>query len=122
MFETLKKSRLLSHIALERVGVYLELIGIEIKLHGREIAMRMIGYAAAIFFAILAVIFIGVAIILTFWDSPYRTGAAWGVVALYVVVAGLGLFFSRRHTPSESTFSTLRNELKQDIELVKESI
>jgi uncharacterized membrane protein YqjE len=121
VFETLKKSRLISHIALERIGVYLSLIGIEMKLHGREIAMRIVGYAVALLFTVLAAIFIGVAIILTFWET-HRAIAAWGVVVLYLIMAGIGFSFSRRHTPAESTFSTLRNELKQDIELVKESI
>lgn len=122
MFETLHKSKEISAIALDRLGDYLELLRIELKLQGRELGVLLLGYAVGAIFALLVTIFFGVAIILTFWDTPYRALAAWFVVLLYGAVSGAGIAMARKHARAGSAFSTLRNELKQDVELVKESI
>jgi uncharacterized membrane protein YqjE len=122
VFETLHKSKQISAIALDRLGDYLELLRIEMKLQGRELGVLLLGYAVGAIFALLVTIFFGVAIILTFWDTPYRALAAWFVVLLYGAVSGAGIAMARKHAYAGSAFSTLRNELKQDVELVKESI
>lgn len=121
MFETLQKSRQISVIAMDRIGDYLELLRIELKLQGRELAMQMLGYVAAGLFGLLAVVFIGIAIILSFWNSQYLPVAAWGVVALYLAAAGAGVWLARQHATG-SALNTLRTELKRDVELVKESL
>jgi uncharacterized membrane protein YqjE len=122
VFETLHKSKLLSSIALDRLGDYLELLRVEMKIQGRDLGMHLLGYAIAGLFGLLAVIFVGVAIILTFWDSPHRTLAAWGVVVLYLAAAGAGMTLVLKPSQSGSAFSTLRNEIKRDVDAVKESI
>jgi uncharacterized membrane protein YqjE len=122
VFETLHKSKQISVIAMDRIGDYIELLRIEMKLQGRELGVLMLGYAVGAIFGLLAAIFIGFAIIVSFWDTPYRTGAAWFVVFLYAVVAAVSILVARKHIPSRSAFSTLRNELKRDVELVKETI
>jgi uncharacterized membrane protein YqjE len=122
MFETLHKSKQISVIALDRLGDYIELLRIELKLQGRELAMQLLGFAVAGLFGLLAAIFVGVALIVSFWDSDYRGLAAWFVVALYLAVAGIGMWLSSKHKPAVSAFSTLRNELKRDADLVKESL
>lgn len=122
MFETLHKSKQISVIALDRLGDYIELLRIELKLQGRELGMQLLGYMVAALFGVLIALFLGVAIIVTFWDSPYRTLAAWGVVVLYGAIVAAAISFSLKHSRSESAFSTLRNELKRDVDLVKESI
>lgn len=121
--QTLQKSKQISVIALDRLGDYFELLRIDLKLQGREIATHMMGYAIAGLFGFLASVFIGLAIILSFWDTEYRTMAAWAVVALYLAAAGVGIYFTRKHmTPTDSAFATLREELKRDVDLVKENI
>lgn len=122
MFETLQKSKQISVIALDRLGDYMELLRIELKLSGRELAMQAVGYAAAALFGLLAVVFVGIAIILSFWDTEYLAIAAWGVVALYLAAAGIGIWLARRHAGKASAFDTLRTELKRDVDLVKENL
>ncbi len=122
MFEKLQKSKQISVIALDRLGDYLELARIELKLQGRELATHLMGYAIAGVFALLAALFIGIAVIVTFWDTQYRAIAAWAVVALYLAGAGVGIFISRKSTVKEPPFAVLREELKRDVDLVKENI
>jgi uncharacterized membrane protein YqjE len=122
VFEKLQKSKQISVIALDRLGDYIELLRIELKLQGRELATHLMGYAIAGVFALLAALFIGVAIIVSFWDTQYRAIAAWAAVALYLAGAGIGIFISRKSTSTEPPFASLREELKRDVDLVKENI
>jgi uncharacterized membrane protein YqjE len=122
VFETLHKSKQISVIALDRLGDYIELLRLELKLQGRDLGIQLVCYAGAAFFAVLGAIFIGIAILVSFWDSEHRALAGWIVVALYLAVAGLCVYFARKQTHENSPFSTLRSELKRDVDLVKESI
>lgn len=122
MFETLHKSKQISVIALDRLGDYIELMRIEMKLQTRELVMQLAGYAVAMLFGVLTALFAGIAVLATFWDSPSRAAAAWAVVLAYAALAAAGIYFSRRHMIENSAFTTLRNELKRDVDLVKESI
>jgi uncharacterized membrane protein YqjE len=122
VFETLHKSKQISVIALDRLGDYIELLRLELKLQGRDLGIQVACYAAAALFGLLAVIFIGVAIIVSFWNSDYLPLAGWIVVLLYGVLAGACVYLARRQPHEGSAFATLRNELKRDVDLVKESI
>ncbi|MDO8300726.1 phage holin family protein [Lacisediminimonas sp.] len=122
MFETIKKSKQISAIALDRIGDYMALLRIELKLQGRELVLQLIGFAAAGVFGLLAAVFLGIAIILSFWNTDYMPVAAWAVVAIYLAAAGAGVWLARKHAKGESAFSTLRTELKQDVDLVKENL
>ena len=122
MFETLKKSKQLSAIALERLGDYLALLRIEMKMQGRELGTQVAGYAAAALCAVFALLFAGIAIIVSFWDSDYRGLAAWVVVALYLAGAWAGVSLARRHTGKVEALNTLREEIRRDAALVRESL
>jgi uncharacterized membrane protein YqjE len=120
---TLQKSKTLSMIALDRVGDYLDLLKVEMKIRENEFVLRLAGYAVAGVFGLLATVFFGLAIIVSFWDSDYRALAAWFVVVLYAGIAGISLRLCMKHfRPQESISGTLRTELRRDIEVIKESL
>jgi uncharacterized membrane protein YqjE len=118
---TLKKSRRLYAIALSRLHDYKELARIEMKLQGRSVGVQLLSYALIGVFGFLAVVFLGVAIIVSAWDTSYRTEAAWLVVLLYAAVAA-GAFYFVRHFHGESALTTLRSELRRDMDTLKESL
>ncbi len=122
MFETLKKSRQLSLIILDRLGDYLALLRLEMKMQGREISIQIAGFAAAALCAVFALMFIGFAIIISFWDGPYRALAAWVVVALYALGMLAGWSLARNHAGKVNTLGTLRDEIRRDAALVRESL
>ncbi len=122
MLSTLQKTRKLSEIAMHRLGDYLALARIELKLQGREIGVQLAGYVGAAICALFALLFLGVAIIVSFWDTDYRVLAAWAIVALYVAGAAAGIALARRHSGTTSGLGTLRDELRRDVALVKESL
>ena len=122
MFETLKKSKQLSVIALDRLGAYLALLRIELKMQGREIGTQIAGYALAALCAVFMLLFIGVAIIVSFWESEYRALAAWGVVVIYAGGAWAGVSLALRHSGKITVLGTLSDEIRRDAALVRESL
>ncbi len=122
MFETIRKARQLGVIALERIDEYVELLRISVEIQGRNMKQRIVGFAVIALFAFLSLIFLGVAMIVTCWDTPYRVTSAWGVVVIYALIAFAAYRASQDKTSPASTFDTLRDELRQDIKLMKEVV
>ena len=122
MLKALQKSRQLSVIAIDRLGDYLALLQIEMKLQGRELGAQLAAYALAAMCVFFVLLFAGIAIIVTFWDSDYRNIAAWLVVALYAATAGAGISLARQHAGRGAGLMTLRDEIKRDVALVRESL
>jgi len=122
MFATLKKAKQLGAIALERLGDYLELLKVSAEIQGQRFIRRVISAMMVGLFAVLSLAFLGVAVIVTFWDTPYRVMSAWGVAGFYALMA-FGIYIG---TPARadtvSAFDTLRNELQQDVKLMKDVV
>jgi len=122
MFESIEKARQLGVIALERIGEYLELLRISAEIQGQDLKKRIFGFVMVALFAVLSLIFVGLAVIVTCWDTPYRVTAAWGVEALYALIA-LGAYLSGQNQPRPvSALDTLRDEVQQDIKLMKDVV
>jgi uncharacterized membrane protein YqjE len=122
MFETIKKARQVGAIALERVGEYLELLKISAEIQGQNLVKRVVGYAIVAFFAVLSFIFVGLAIIITFWDTPYRVISAWGVAGFFILIVLIAYMGTPSRAASVSAFDTVRDELQQDIKLMKDIV
>lgn len=122
MFETLEKAKQIAILTLGRLDDYMQLLKIEAKLQGRNLAIQLAGYLVAAFFAMLTIMFVGMAIIVSFWETDYRLHAAWGVVALYTVLACIGLFIASAHRYKGSAVTVISEELKRDVEMVKETV
>lgn len=122
MFAALQKSRQLYLITLDRIGDYMDLLRVEMKLREQQLAVRIAGFTIAILFSLLATVFLGLAIIVSFWDSDYRTLAAWGVVVLYAAIAGICFNLCLKHFRSPPLTNTLRGELQRDIDVIKGSL
>ncbi|RZI40293.1 phage holin family protein [Herbaspirillum sp. HC18] len=118
----LRKSKQLYLITLDRVGDYMALLRVELKIREHQLAIRMAGFAVALLFALLTTIFLGLAIIISFWDTDYRTLAAWFVVLLYGAIAGISLNLCLKHFRSQPLASTFRNELRRDLDVIKEAL
>lgn len=122
MFESIEKARQLGVIALERIGEYLELLRISTEIQGQDLKKRIFGFVMVALFAVLSLIFVGLAVIVTCWDTPYRVTAAWGVAAFYALIA-LGAYLSGQNQPRPvSALDTLRDEVQQDIKLMKDVV
>ncbi|HEV7930193.1 MAG TPA: phage holin family protein [Nitrosospira sp.] len=122
MFETIRKARQVGALALERVGEYLELVKISAEIQGQNLKRRVLGYAAAALFGVLSFVFVGLAVIITCWDTPYRIISAWGVAAFFILLAFVVYIGTPSRADSVSAFDTVRDELQQDIKLMKDIV
>jgi uncharacterized membrane protein YqjE len=122
VFETLEKTKQISILMLGRVSDYMDLMRLELKLQGRNLVMQAAGYLTAALFGILALFFVGIAIIVSFWETDYRILAAWGVVVLYLLVAGIGLLVVNAHRIKGTPMEVISSELQRDVDMVKESL
>lgn len=122
MFATLEKAKQLGAIALERLGDYVELFKVSAEIQGQNLIKRVIGAVVAGLFAVLSLIFLGAAVIVTFWDTPYRVMSAWGVAGFYAVIAFIIYLSMPGRSDSVSALDTLRNELQQDVKFMKDVV
>jgi len=105
-----------------RAGDYMDLQRGVRKIREWQIALRIAGFAIAGLFALLATVFLGLAIIVSFWDSDYRALAAWFVVILFGAIAGISLNLCLKHFRSPPITTNLRSQLQRDIDVIKESL
>lgn len=122
MSASLEKAKQLGVFALERLGEYVELVKVSTEIDGQNLIRRVIGAVVAGLFALLSLTFLGVAVIVTCWDTPYRVMSAWGVAGVYALIAFAIFINAPRRTDSVSALDTLRNELQRDVKLIKEVI
>ncbi len=122
MLSALHKSKQLYIITLERIGDYLDLLRVEMKIREQQLAIRIAGFTVAVLFTLLATVFFGLAIIVSFWSTDYRVLAAWFVVVLYGAIAGVSYSVCVKHFRSQPLTTTLRSQLQRDIDVIKESI
>lgn len=122
MLSALHKSKQIYIIALDRIGDYLDLLRVEMKIREQQLAIRIAGFTVAVLFTLLATIFFGLAIIVSFWGTDYRALAAWFVVVLYGAIAGISYSMCVKHFRSQPLTTTLRSQLQRDIDVIKESI
>lgn len=122
MLAAIHKSKQLYLMTLDRAGDYMDLLRVELKIREHQLALRLAGFAVALLFALLAIVFLGLAIIISFWGSEYRTLAAWFVVLLYGGIAGVCLNLALKHFRSPPLTTNLRGELQRDIDVIKESL
>ena len=122
MFETIRKARQIGTIALERVGEYAELLKISAEIQGQNLKKRIVSFVVIVLLAVLSLIFLGLAIIVTCWDTPYRVVSAWGVAGFYALAAFVAYIAAPGRADSVSAFDTVREELQQDIKLMKDVV
>ena len=122
MLSTLEKAKQLGVIALERLDDYLELFKVSAEIQERNFIKRVISFFVVGLFAVLSLIFLGLAVIVTFWDTPYRSMSAWGVAGFYAFIGFVVYMSAPSRADSVSALDTLRNELQRDVKLMKDVV
>jgi uncharacterized membrane protein YqjE len=122
VFEKIKKSKQLALMMSERAGDYLSLLKIEAKMQGAILVKQAVGFAVAAVFGLLATVFLGLAIIVSFWETDYRILVAWLVFLAFGAGAGFGLYLARKHVAPGQPFDHVKQEIQRDVDLIKETL
>lgn len=122
MLSSLHKSKQISFMVMDRLNDYLSLARIELQLQGRELMMQLLSYSAAALFLFLMLLFFGIAMLTSFWDTPHRILAAWSVVLLYTLGVVTSINFARRHAEKLIGLSSLSQEMKEDAIILRQAL
>jgi uncharacterized membrane protein YqjE len=122
MFESIKKAKQLGALALGRVDDYLELVKLSAEIQVQNWKKQVVSYLMAALFSALSLIFLGLAVIIACWDTPYRILSAWGVAGVYALITFLLYASAPKKTASVSAFNVVRDELQEDIKLMKDVV
>lgn len=120
MFENLRKVRLVAQFVGARADDYVRLARMDAVDFQREIVRTTIGYGVMAGAGLLFSCFLSVAIIVTAWDSAWRSLVAWLVCAVWALLAGAGLVYGKRALKSPTPFEDLTSEFSKDFEAIKE--
>ena len=120
MIHKLKNMRTIGRYIQQRMMDYLRLLLIDLKIQKQLFINRMVCLAIIFVFLFLSLIFLGIAIILSFINTPYLIIAAWCVFLAHVLVLLISLFVYIRNRSSIPLFCDFEKELKQDIDMMKE--
>lgn len=101
-------------VILSLVATRLELAAIDVEAHLKATVASVMAMFAAVVLALVAFTFIGIAVIVAFWDT-HRVVAAWSVLGAYAALAITVALLARRawRTRPPALEATLR-ELELD--------
>jgi uncharacterized membrane protein YqjE len=110
-----------SRFCVERLADYSELFSLELAQTRTRLLREVIALVALAVAGLLTLSFVCVAIIATFWATPYFIYAVWGVAIAWLVlsVAAFVVFSMQRPVWS---FQTLQQEIHHDLDAVKEAL
>jgi len=120
VFDAIEKARQIGVIVLERVEDYLELLRLDVEIQRRHFVRRVLSFAITGICFLIAFVFLGFAVIVSFWETDYRILVTWIVVAFYAVLAIIAYIRAKRHVRREAALSTISHELQEDIKLIKD--
>jgi hypothetical protein len=121
MFSSIRKAKILIPFFYERLGDYAELARMDLVQFRDEtvgsIAGAMIGAAALL----LMLSFVGIAAIVTEWDTPHRILTAWLVVLAWGFCAGACVYLARRLMSRSPPFAHTGSAISSDLAAIKRS-
>jgi hypothetical protein len=119
MFSSIRKAKILIPFFYERLGDYSKLARMDLVQFRDEtvnsIAGAVIGAAALL----LMLSFIGVAAIVTEWDTPHRILTAWLVVLGWGLCAGVCAYLARRLMSHSPPFAHVGSAISSDLAAIK---
>lgn len=100
-----------------------DLLSLEWAAEKRRLLGMVSSQAVSAIAGILALAFLAVAILVTFWDSPHRTAVAWILPVTFAGLAVIGWYRSRRLAlAGRDAFSHSRREWSRTWSSLKETL
>ncbi len=119
MFSTIRKAKAVVPFFYERLSDYAQIAQVDLARFRNEtvrsIAGAMIGVAAIL----LLLSFIGLAVIVTAWDTRHRVLTAWLVALGWGVGAAAAVYLARRLIRSSPPFAHVGTAISRDLAAVK---
>lgn len=119
MFSSIRKAKIIIPFFYRRMGDYAELARLDLVQFRKEtihsIAGAVIGAAALL----LLLSFVGIAAIVTEWETPHRVLTAWLVVLGWSLCTAICVYVARRLMHGSPPFGHIGSALSSDMAVVK---
>lgn len=120
MFNTFRRIKQFGKFMQERSGDYVRLFLLDIEIQKQLFFNRLICIIIFSLSVFLSVIFFGLALIVSFWDSPYRILVAWLVFGMFILIMVICAYIYSRNRMNRPMFYEMKSELKSDLDLMKD--
>jgi hypothetical protein len=121
MFSSIRKAKILLPFFYERLGDYAALARMDLIQLRHEAVQSIVRAVVGAGAFLLLLSFIGVAAIVTEWDTPNRILTAWLVALAWGLITGACLYLARRVPSGSSPFANIGSEIVRDLSVIRES-
>jgi fatty acid desaturase len=120
MFSFIRKAKILIPFFYERLGDYGELGRMDLVQFRNETVRAIAGAMIAAAALLLLLCFVGIAAIVTEWDTPHRVLTAWLVVLLWGLCGGACVHLARRLMRGSPPFANIGSAISSDLKVIKD--
>ena len=119
MFSSIRKAKILIPFFYERLGDYAELARMDLVQFRNETIHSIAGAVVGAAALLLLLSFIGIAAIVTEWDTPHRVLTAWLVVLGWGLCTGACVYLALRLMRGSPPFAHIGSAISNDLAAVK---
>ncbi len=122
-FSIMADTKHILHLVSAGVSTRIQLFFLETQDLLHALIIKMITLVALVLLIIFSIVSLNIAIVIYFWDT-YRTEAAWGSVAFFILLITLAsLYLSKQKSLKyfKSFFSETVGQIKKDLEQFKDN-
>ncbi|WP_176461443.1 phage holin family protein [Bordetella genomosp. 1] len=117
----LARLSLAARFAAGRIGQYGELLHLELALYRQSLVRSLIALVALVFAGLGAAAFLSIAVLVHYWETPWRRTTGWAIAGVWIGVAVISLLLARRNAPDGLPFQSLGTQLRLDAQALRES-
>lgn len=117
----LDRWRNVSQFLVARLSDYGQLFSIELATTRARVIREIIALVVLAVSGLFTLSFFCFALIASAWNTPYFLAVVWGIAAVWLVASVVALLMCRAQRPGQS-FGVLKDELRADLETVKEAL
>lgn len=104
-----------------RVAAYGELFSVELAQTRARLVRELIALVALAVAGLFTLSFVSIAIVATYFGTPYFLLVAWGVAGTWLALSVAAFVVLRMQQPARS-FDVLQAEIRSDLNTVKEAL
>jgi hypothetical protein len=119
MFSSFRKAQILIPFFSERLGDYATLARLDLVQFRNETIQSIVGAIVGAAALLLLLSFIGVAVIVTAWDSSNRILVAWLVALAWGLITGICVYLARRPSSGSAPFANIGLEIARDLAAIR---
>jgi hypothetical protein len=119
MFSSIRRAKILLPFLSQRLGDYAQLARLDLTTFRDEMVHAIVGAAIGAASSLLLLCFLCVAVLVTAWDTPYRTLVAWFICIAWSLLTGACVYLGQRLMKGSSPFENMGSEIDRDLSAIK---